>query len=573
LVVIIVSCISGTCFSANTLPDSLLSIDKVYSYCYQSPDTAFAILHTLRERGMEPTWKLNMVAGDLNRRHNHYHAAIDYYEKALESKEISNDCNIQAEVWKGLMNCHDMLMDDLLLTDDLYHLWKCGNDCNNEYYKALSRFITGKRLHLHGKKNQGYNLCQEAISVLKNDDTTKSLQSLRICYGVLVKLYRNDRLFDKALEMSKLQEQMVRKHGPDDIPGEREINLHNVYAQRASLLAESGRQKEADSAYEQWVKTKPGSPYDEREVLSYLMLTNKLEEALFAVRRYKSFLNSEGDSVNIRMLDALTYESHIYSLMDDYKQAAQNYGPMASIAYQLHQLTSQKEMQARYQSLQERDRLHSRNMWLLAILLTLAGAALVVGIYVMLYKRVLQKNIDIQRAFGRILAYQRDAIRSEKSYEVQPPFVSESEPDTAQASKGTVQKPLILEKTEEPEDEDEALFVKLDKLVTRDQMFLLPELTREDLMRLIGVDKNRFGRIMKRYSGASNVAVYINQKRAHYAANYIKNHPEYTIAAAMSSCGMTNSVTLNRAFKDLYGMTPSEYRKQVVGNPAGGVAT
>ena len=78
--------------------------------------------------------------------------------------------------------------------------------------------------------------------------------------------------------------------------------------------------------------------------------------------------------------------------------------------------------------------------------------------------------------------------------------------------------------------------------------------------RLIGVDKNRIGHIMSRYSDASNASVYINTKRVEYGAKLLLEHPEYTIAAIANECGMTNTVTFNRTFKEVYGMTPSEYR-------------
>ena len=116
-------------------------------------------------------------------------------------------------------------------------------------------------------------------------------------------------------------------------------------------------------------------------------------------------------------------------------------------------------------------------------------------------------------------------------------------------------------KEEQPElDENERLFVKLDGQITRERLFLNPNFGRDEMARLIGVDKNRIGHIMSRYSDAANASVYINTKRVEYGAKLLVKHPEYTIAAIAKECGMTNTVTFNRTFKDVYGMTPSEYR-------------
>jgi AraC-like DNA-binding protein len=122
---------------------------------------------------------------------------------------------------------------------------------------------------------------------------------------------------------------------------------------------------------------------------------------------------------------------------------------------------------------------------------------------------------------------------------------------------------LSSEELEEPDDEDRRLYVEMDKQVTRDLLFLKPGLGRDDLMRLIGVDKNRFGKMMSKYSDASNTSVYINMKRVEYGAKLLLEHPEYTIATIASECGMSNTVTFNRTFKDVYNMTPSEYREKM----------
>ncbi len=563
LVLLFVCSVSGTCFSAITLPDSFLTVCKAKSYFYQSPDTALAILRDMQDRNLEHSWKLYMVEGDLQRRHNHYHAAIECYEKALKTQEVKDDIILQADGWRGMMNCHDMLMDDLLLMDDLYKLTKCSDESKQPFYKYLADFVAGKRLHLHGLKDKGYSYCLEALKNLKKLEYENKLWSLRLCYSVLVRLYRSDHLYDKAFEMSQLQEQMVRKKGPGDLPGERLIDLHNVYAQRASLLAEAGRLGEADQAYEKWQQTKPGNPYDEREILSYLLIANRLEEALKVVEHYKNFLNAEGDSINIRMLDALVYESHTYTRLNNYERALQNYAPMASIAYQLHQLTSKKEMQGRYKSLQERDRLNQRNIWLLGISLTLLGLLVILCLLIW-YRHVTHRmNLRIQRAMNRIVAYQKAMIKTEDS-----PSGQDKSSDVSTVSDklttNLVPSTSLPLSVDESIDDDERLFVELDTKINREQLFLKPNLSREDLMRLIGVDKNRIGRIMSRYSGTSNISTYINQKRAYYAANYIQQHPDYTIAAVVEACGMVNTITLNRSFKELFGMNPSDYRRQIL---------
>ena len=114
---------------------------------------------------------------------------------------------------------------------------------------------------------------------------------------------------------------------------------------------------------------------------------------------------------------------------------------------------------------------------------------------------------------------------------------------------------------EKSEDKSAALFLALDNRLDSEQLYLNPDLNRDDLCRLIGVDKNVLGGIIRQYSGASNSQVYINRKRVQYAVLLLREHPEWTMSAVSESCGMRNTVTFNRIFLQTYGITPTEYLK------------
>jgi len=533
-------------FSVTTLPDSLLTVDKAIAYCLQSPDTSKAILQKLKERDSVPLWQIYMSEAYIQRRHFHYSKAIVLYQLAMETQEVKKDCALRAEVYRGLMLCHDMLMDDLSLTDDIYQLHECGEACKNEAYMAIAVFVKGKSLHHHGQKERSFPICTEALEKLKKHDFIDKHRTILICYHILSKLYRYDGRFDEALKMSQEEEKLMNTPGTSNIIGERNELLRCIYANRASLLAEAGRQEEASIAYQQWKTHGHGHPFADREILSYLLATSLLDEGLDIAGRYKDYLTEEGDSINIKMLDAMYYESHFYSLKNDYKSANQNISRMASIAYQLHQMTSKKEMSTRYQSLLEKEQLRQRYMWMLSLSLLLLGI-LIVGGLVYWYKHLVYKQRQhILLARNRIKAYQAAALKAEK------------------ADNQDIQAPVPQAEEEEEIDEDEMLFVELDKKIDKDKLYLDPNFSREDLMRLINVDKNRIGRILSSYCTSSNASTYINQKRASYAAKYMKKHPDYTIAAVVEACGMSNAVTLNRTFKEIFGETPSAYRERII---------
>ncbi len=228
-------------------------------------------------------------------------------------------------------------------------------------------------------------------------------------------------------------------------------------------------------------------------------------------------------------------------------------------------------MDTTYNYMEQQERLDQRRMMNL-----FAGAVIVVLIlllveFVYYNRKVRKQNKLLTTLFNGMEAYRymldKNENESAAKNEQLPQEVHTSERDEDVSEEGQALNP-VEEKENDLEalqryklsEDDKQLFVLMDRLVVRDKLFLNPDLSREDLMNLIGIDKNRFGKMMSHYSTASNASSYISAKRAEYAATLLRQHPEYTIAAIAEMCGMSNTVTLNRTFKQLYGVTPSKYR-------------
>lgn len=114
------------------------------------------------------------------------------------------------------------------------------------------------------------------------------------------------------------------------------------------------------------------------------------------------------------------------------------------------------------------------------------------------------------------------------------------------------------------ETENRRIFEMLDRQVNDRRLFLNPDLTRDDLVRVAHTDKNRLAKIMQQHEYA-NTSDYVNRKRLDYAAAELEVHPEWTINAIAESCGLPNVPTFNRLFRKRFGMTPSEFRKALDG--------
>jgi AraC-like DNA-binding protein len=407
----------------------------------------------------------------------------------------------------------------------------------NEAYLSTADFVYGKRTHYHRQKEKGYEICLKAVEMMKNSDYFRKYNELCNDYADLLLMYQEDGRYNDALRMSLLQEEAILHiNGIDD--GNKET-MRFVYGLRASLLAKAGRQEEADQAYAEWKKAPNGNNIIDKAVLNYLIINKYYAEAHDIIHNYCQMLRTQKDNYSYRMITMLTTGAQVEARMGNYEEAAKHSQEIKSIADSLHIELSTNLMQKTWDLIQKEEDVDTKNT-ILNILGILLLMGLTGGFMVVYYThRIRRRNRFLIQVLNSLEAYRNMANEDIKEPQEEPKKEEEQQPTS---------------------DENERLFVKLDGQITRDRLFLNPNFGRDDMARLIGVDKNRIGHIMSRYSDASNASVYINVKRVEYGAKLLLKHPEYTIAAIANECGMTNTVTFNRTFKEVYGMTPSEYR-------------
>ena len=539
------------------VPDSLLDVKKSYLFFITSPDTAQAIIKTLRERKAAPEWRLDLAEGDMHYNARRYLTALTYYNKVDGREEISDSTHIQLIILKRMMDCYDELLDSDHLVRTLMRLRNLAESNHNKAFEAMTYFTSGKWHHTNGQKKLGYTYCQDAMEMMKSSDYPSKHVELRNFYGEMVKMYAREGRYDDALHMSRLQEAETMHPSPIIIKKANERGLRQTFAIRASMLAKAGRMAEATQAYESWKNTTGGNDIDNKEIYDYLRLSNKDEEALDIVTRYRDFLYRRGDTLSVRMLSVLNREALLRVEMGDYEHVPNLGSLIGTIADSINIRRSSEQMQTTYNLLKEKNESQQRAQWI-TILTIILVAVLIISLVILYYVRYIHhRNVELIKVLNGLDAYRRAVINGDSP--TSPEVVAALE----EMRKLKLPNDLSSEELGEPDDEDRRLYVEMDKQVTRDRLFLKPGLGRDDLMRLIGVDKNRFGKMMSKYSDASNTSVYINMKRVEYGAKLLLEHPEYTIATIASECGMSNTVTFNRTFKEVYNMTPSEYREKM----------
>lgn len=110
-----------------------------------------------------------------------------------------------------------------------------------------------------------------------------------------------------------------------------------------------------------------------------------------------------------------------------------------------------------------------------------------------------------------------------------------------------------------PDDTNKQLFERLESIVISRKLYLDRSLSRDDFAKLIGVDKNRFGQILKEQAH-TNITGYLNNLRLEDAVKMLIENPESTISEITEACALPNTSTFYRLFKEKFRMTPIEFR-------------
>jgi len=191
-------------------------------------------------------------------------------------------------------------------------------------------------------------------------------------------------------------------------------------------------------------------------------------------------------------------------------------------------VSNAQELEAVYQNQAKTEQISRLRLWVAVLAVLLAGF---IGIALTMRIRIVRKRKD-----KTIAAVVRDMVESEerkvKSDESATAVISTSEPSR---------------------------FSSFDRAVSQGRLYAKPDVTRDVLVELMGVDSNTFSRIIREQSGCQNLNDYLNRKRIDYACELMQKHPNWTVETIAQDCGFLSIRTFNRVFKSLREMTPSQY--------------
>ena len=581
---IITSNASGT---QEILPDSLLTEDHIYEYTFTDFDKAADIIKQMRERKLLPEHRLDIAEGDLYFNTGKYYRALVYYKRTLENDSVRSNARDYMEQLHRMISCYDCLHDESKKMYYVRLLLAKSKQYSDTAMQSIALFNMGKMLYYQENKKRGYRMMQEAVGLMKRSNYKYKYDNLRYEFNTLLIMYQRDKCYEKALKTLDMLQDVVNESADAEpvIDGLKTKELKTLYAQRAVLLSRTGRLEEAENAYRNWRMIGAKYSKDDYLIIPYLMDRKRFDEVIGMYKSREKSLREKHDTINYHMMAVKRTLGKAYKEKQDYRKASGYFEQLANLTDSLkvrEQQSNVIELATIYETSEKESQLQKQRAELtIRSTLLLSACGIIALLLIMLWRNIRhtkvikRKNTILAGNIEELMNYKEEQkkrkvelYRIKNMHREDRPELPENNLsahlETGDQTSGTVgDENVEKERANIHREENQCLFDQMDHLVIRDKLYLNPDLSREELMKLAGVEKNRFGQILQQCAN-SNVTTYINHKRLDYATKLLKKYPNYTISTIAEACGIPNTPTFNRLFKEKFGMRPTDYRKEVM---------
>lgn len=573
-------------------PDSLLTIPNIRKAAANNPDEALSMLDQAEEKRAIAPYKINwtraQIYGSLKEMGR---MALKYGEIVLADDSVKNNP-------KNYINmCHNII--EQLISFKRYDkaleyvdemLKVAGNDekliAKVKHDAFWSVALVNREKGNSGKANF---LLNEAIKACKeaNLNDLQTNLNLNKYYQLKVEWLLEDNKFDEALQnaflLDSITEEMRQYRGgsyPDRIP---EKHYQGFEAMSTCILAKAyykvGDVKKAQETYK---KIEKSSSLENDllviyKAINYLVTANHNDEAIRLTLPIAA-ANAFEDSINNKRFEACRILTDLYMKKGDLK-SSNKYASTALMlsdslkkrendndALELATLleTNEKEKMIRVQM--EELKRHKVITYSACAMLILA---IIIITVISISSRIMaRKNRLMAKQLKNGLTYRDELLAAQEklrkletnsvTVDMEPAHNNNEEADDSAMTNKEENKEEVSQIT----NEDKSCFNDLDIKIRSEKLYLDPDLTRDKILQIINISKNRLSPMIQAFTG-ENLNGYINGLRLEYSLKLLKENDKYTIEAVAMDSGFNNIRTYQRLFRNKYGMSPAQFKKSL----------
>ena len=419
-------------------------------------------------------------------------------------------------------------------------------------------FCMGENKRRLSFKEEGYLFFDQAIDLLDNSKNEDYETMLSYFYGVKMGYLIADKRSNEALEIGLQREKLLdRMSEQSKIRADLlDLQFAYVYSKLAYLFHLTGDQKRAVVYYKNYQSTNAASTPDGKfDATPYLLLLGKYQAVLDNCRDFKEVMRQQ-DTLNSQYLSILNLEIQANVKLENYKTVINLQRDITAIKDSIYQREKQNaalELDALYELNEKEARISEQAFQLkirtITLICILSGTLLALFFLWRLWHQncvIRNKNKALVKRINEQFSMQEEMDRSQLGVEKDLSFPEKVEDESG-------------DNEEQDKQMNKMIFEKLDYIIKRDKMYLSPDLSREELTKIVRMNNTRFAKMIKENTD-TNLNGYINNLRLNYAIHLMKEQPDYTLRAIAESSGINSMPTFHQLFKGRTGMTPSEFK-------------
>lgn len=561
--------------------DSIYTWDYVESISFTEPHRALKLIDEMEARKLLPDYSLDLL------RSATYFSGLDMFRLALTYSLRAYHSNLIRQSPEDFMMTYEIIAEAYNSTGEYTESTRYAIE-GIEYAKQIGDkrseanllMIIGTNKRKLGLKDEADKCVSQVVEIQKQlvKDNTDRAYVDDLSYTCAMKtLYAfEDKKYQEAIELLPYNEELLErlKASPGIPDGLYDMRLANLCAIYACIFQATGQPGKAAEYYRKCMETDYGKT-DENKVycFDYLIAGGRYQEVLQSIRDWEE----DGDTISYNYLEYnLAYEAKVQNILGNYKAASDVYRRMYIILDSLR-IRDRKngaiELATIYETKEKEEQLALQTARLHENQMILSFATCLIGLLGFMLWRTIRhsrivkaKNKAMVGTIGDLLGFKDELYqRKEENFKLKEQLQA-AEEELQKRNDTTVAQPLAAPEASvsDPEEvdtssSDRALFDRMEHEIISRKLYLQPDFSREELIKLVRISKNRFSPLFKQYANTS-FSGYVNNLRLEYAARLLKEYPEYSIDSIALSSGISSTTTFYRLFVGRFGMTPAEYR-------------
>lgn len=570
------------------VPDSLLTVRAIRNAALSDPDRALLLLDEAEKRESFPQfqidWTRAQIYGGPKRMER---MAAKWGKRVLENDSVRNNPQYYFNMCKNLI-------ESMIATRDYEEamryarsmidmIERSGHLTSNHHnaYWAIARVYRamGDRGEAYTYMNEAIRFCREQIDLKRKREHPIASDELKLLLYKqnLADWQQEDGQTADALKtVLSMQEEIERlrplKGGafPHKIPDASFQAKEGIMAGKLACLyvlaGQAGKGRE-------WFEKLQENPLASRNPdlvrleIEYYKHTHEYGKLVGKARRLADPAAYD-DSIHEQRKEACLLLADAYRRLGKEGEANAFYETALSLADSLNRRDNENNAleMATLLETREKERQIERQAEELRWHRTLTSVAVgtlflicVIFVLVVRHSRIVgRKNKLMAQQIDQNLSYRNEwQAAQERIRQLEGALAEQAAPGTAE------KKPEEEVVRADTNEADKRYFEELDTKIRSEQLFLDSDLSRDRLLQLTPVGKNRISSLLQTFTG-ENFNGYINGLRLEYSLGLLKDFDYYTIEAVAMDSGFNNVRTFQRLFREKYGMSPAEYRKSLM---------